>query len=747
MGPGIPNPMLWGSGDPLDEFGKIERSIRLRASAGAYFTRAFASQDDTWTAHFWIKRSDTSAVQTIAGTRYASGQIGVINIENDALKCANSGSGSNATSSGLFRDYAAFIPVTVTAVAGGLRKIYVEDNLVASAAAGAAPFLFTNAAGYVNTIGRYGDSASNYLGAYLANFAYVAGRELTPSTFALRHPRTGQWRPKTKAAIRSSVAAGGGTRNGWGANGFFLPFDGTSSVAALGYDRSQSDTDTTGNNWTPNNISLTPGATYDSMLDTPTNNFCVLNPVSSVGMTLANGNLDFTTSLAAAPQNGFGTVHMRKGKFQFEVQPTWISSNNSTVVIGICGSTSNVSEFYSQSTGYAYRGNGQKCSSGGAFVAYGSALDLNGIVGGVFDADLGTLEFFLNGVSMGVAFTGIPAGDYVVAVADTGTTVNWGGNINCGQRPFAYPVVGAKGISTKSLPVRYPVMRSADAFVAKTDSGANIKTALEAASPWDKWIRIYKRRDAAEGWRWQFSDDSGYYLDSSASAAKAAFPTLAGTSYVGYALKVAASNGVATGRLVHTNGVADTVTDGLVNSRKAVILVNEAGSNWYFYHPDLTAGKLLYLNSTAAETADTTISSVTASGFTVAAALASGTYRWIAIAEIDGFIKLGFYTGNGGADGPVIQANFSAAFAMAKRFDSANSCHVRDTARNAGNPTNYFLYPHLAAQEDSAYGASDINSDVLKIRVDSTQPAVNAASGKYGFVSIAAFPFRYANAR
>ena len=51
----------------------------------------------------------------------------------------------------------------------------------------------------------------------------------------------------------------------YGTNGFYLDFEDTSSVAALG-------TDTSGNSndFTPTNISLTSGATYDSMSDVPT---------------------------------------------------------------------------------------------------------------------------------------------------------------------------------------------------------------------------------------------------------------------------------------------------------------------------------------------------------------------------------------------------------------------------------------------------------------------------------------------
>lgn len=763
MGPGIPNPILWGGGDPLDELGKIERSVRFRSSASSYFTKTFTSQDDTWTAHFWIKRAETNAVQTIVGSRYASGQIGVINIENDALKCANSGSGSNAISTALYRDYSAFLPVTVTAVAGGLRKIYVEDTLVASASAGAAPFLFTNTAGYVNTIGRYGDSASNYLGAYLANFIYVAGRELPPSTFGLRNTRTGQWRPRSKASIRAAVAIGGGTRNGWGNNGFFLTFDDTSSVTALGYDRSQSDSDTTGNNWTPVNISLTSGTTYDSTPDTPTDNCCVLNQLDKhAGIAVSQGGLYAALSTNIAGTGAVkGSISVSYGKWFWELTTGTIPSGRPYMSVGIAPSqginvsTINTFGFGSTNESYAYLSASGNKMTGGVSSAYGAAWPTTGVVIGVaLDLDNGTLEFFRNGVSQGVAFTGI-SGSFAPAIGlytdPASSPMAMNAYANFGQQPFVYePPAGFKPLSFKNLIMRYPVMKSTASFITKVDSGANIRTTLEASSSWDKWIRIYKRRDATEGWRWQFWDDPDNYLDSSGNGAKAAFPTLVGTSYIGYAIKVSAQNGVATGRLVHTSGAADILLDGLANSKKTILLKNEATGSWFWYHPNLTAGKLLYLDdSTLGETTDGTISSITSSGFTVASTLASGTYRWIAFADTPGFLAVGGFTTNGVADGPFMHMGISPALALF-RLKQSGDLPILDAVRNPTNLANSVLYLDGTDPETSpsTINNGDLISNGFKSRCATSAPEdINYNSGTGGIYVAFGQPFRYSNAR
>ena len=54
IGPGIPNPMLFSGGDPLDEFGKIERSVRYRLSATAYFVRNVTTTPDSGGKKFTV---------------------------------------------------------------------------------------------------------------------------------------------------------------------------------------------------------------------------------------------------------------------------------------------------------------------------------------------------------------------------------------------------------------------------------------------------------------------------------------------------------------------------------------------------------------------------------------------------------------------------------------------------------------------------------------------------------------------
>lgn len=735
--------------DPLDELGKIERSLRFRASASAYLTRLFVAPTNNrkWTINVWCKRSELGAV---LGAIMAAGSTGadytVFRFQSDAFLFTEAVANVvqwTLTTTALSRDPGGHMNVNfqfdsanATATDRCIIRIDSGEALVYSGSVSLNSGSYINSA-VSNHIGLFAGGGQNF-GGYMSQFCFVDGKSLGPETFGQFHPRTGQWRPKTKSAIRAAVAAGGGTRNGWGANGFFLPFDDATSLTTLGYDRSQSDTDTTGNNWTATNISLTAGVTYDSMLDTPTNNFATLNPLVPTGGTCSDGNLKITT---AANGGCYSSIPVTKGAVYAEAT---ITSVGTDVAIGIKQNFSG--GLFASGVGY-YSTSGNKYVNG-AISAYGATFTTNDVIGVLVDYDSQTVRFFKNATAYSTIPLPVANADwYFVAWngSSAANVVNW----NFGQRPFAYPANQgtAKTLCTKNLPFK-PAgpMKSTDAFVAKTNSGANIVSDIAAATPWSDWIRIYKRRDASEGWRWQFSDDSANYLDSSSAAAKAAFPALTGSSYVGYALKVSAQNGVATGRLVHTNGVADTLVDGLANSRKAIILVNEAGSNWYFYHPDLTAGKLLYLNSTAAETADATIGSVTASGFTVAAALASGTYRWIAIAETDGFFKLFKHQGNASTDGPFDALGLSANLIAAKIASASGADWVvLDQARNQYNVMNTVVRFNTTAADDSSNPRLDADSNGIKMRGGAgVEPNT---SGSYVGFAFAAFPFRYANAR
>lgn len=760
--PGSANSLLMAkTGDPLDELGKIDRALRTRAAAGGWLSRSFAAAAGVkWTWAGCVKRGQLAQVAGLfGGSAVYNNQCMVWFDSQDRLVVYwfNVSIQFYVGTSRVFRDTSAHYSICVDfdstdPTPSERLKIWVDGVRETSFASPVWPAL--NAAPPIVTsvsaeISRYYDGTTYYADQTISYFSFVADKTVGPTPFGQKHPRTGQWRPRSKAAIRAAVAVGGGTRNGWGTNGFFLPFDDPTSLATLGYDKSQSDTDTTGNNWMANNISLTAGATYDFMLDTPTANYATLNPLIPASLNpavLSNANLSAVFT-ATAQINAFLNMPLPKsGLWNWEVECV---TGGTPVGIGI-GLTSqpNAAGLLGDPNGYSYYNSTGQKYTGATASAYGSAwygASRTDVITVLYDADARALSFKLNGVSQGVAFT-LPAGvDWFPVGSHTSGTSTHTQNWNLGQRPLLYPVAGAKGLCTKNLPLP-SISNPATAFVTVSDNGANVQATLTAArTGWPGYIDIIKRRDAAEGWRWIFSDDPANYLDSSGTAAKAVVPAFGGASYVGYSLKVSAGNGVATGRISHTNGVADVVTDGLAKNRKLIVLKSEAGGSWFVYHPDLTAGKLLYLEQTVAETTDASINTVTSSGFTIAAALPTGNYRWIALAESDGFMKLGKYVGNGSADGPFNAAN-SPALTITKLSQSGTSgWGVIDATRDKGNPSGSSMSFELTAGETSGTNYLDQLANGFKLR----QSAFNAnvAGTTQVFISIAALPFRYANAR
>ena len=207
----------------------------------------------------------------------------------------------------------------------------------------------------------------------------------------------------------------------------------------------------------------TTAAGNDSLVDTPTNygtdtgvgnevrgNYCTLNPLdkATTGGALSNGNLDYAATVASWDMVR-ATFGISSGKWYWEVyvnSTTYgitgiaqasVSLNNNFFHTGICYG-------YNANSGWKYEG------SPYAALAYGATWNGSGDICGVaFNSDAGTLTFYKNGVSQGVAYTGL-TGTFFPAHTSypTGSAT-----FNFGQRPFAYTAPsGFKALCTTNLP-------------------------------------------------------------------------------------------------------------------------------------------------------------------------------------------------------------------------------------------------------------------------------------------------------
>ncbi|NBX75043.1 MAG: hypothetical protein EBQ92_00615, partial [Proteobacteria bacterium] len=153
-----------------------------------------------------------------------------------------------------------------------------------------------------------------------------------------------------------------------------------------------------GNNWTPNNFSVTAGAGNDSLIDSPTNgsqsdtgvggevrgNYCTWNPLANTAVTLSNGNLDGLTIASNALTRCNSAISVSSGKWYFEVLLN-VAGTNTTVGIGQNQITSQYpgqdALSYVQELDNARKGNNDTFSSYGSTLAAGDvfmcAFDLN----------------------------------------------------------------------------------------------------------------------------------------------------------------------------------------------------------------------------------------------------------------------------------------------------------------------------------------------------------------------------------
>lgn len=91
------------------------------------------------------------------------------------------------------------------------------------------------------------------------------------------------------------------------------------------------------------------------------------------------------------------------------------------------------------SRGWSYANNGVKVN-GGVDTAYGASYVMGDVLGAVVDFTAGSITFYKNGVSQGVAFTGITFEDLYPG-AKTGNTGTYTTRVR--TKGFTYPVVGA----------------------------------------------------------------------------------------------------------------------------------------------------------------------------------------------------------------------------------------------------------------------------------------------------------------
>ncbi|MBC7908319.1 MAG: hypothetical protein H7Y60_16450 [Rhodospirillaceae bacterium] len=515
-----------------------------------------------------------------------------------------------------------------------------------------------------------------------------------------------------------------------------------------------------GNHFTANGFDA---AGKDTVASSPTNvyaTFNILAPHGS-GLTVADGGLQATTGGSGGPPYNYSisaSFPIRAGKYAWKIKLV----NRSTTMAGVGLMPAMTTLDGSSKAGapgmvISYD-DGKRYVGTTSTPGWGAAIAVGDAWVTAFDADTGNVWFGKVTADTGaVAWQG--GGDPVAGTGPAATLATLPGGYlpfvdagqavtlatfeaDFGQRGFV-PPTGFSTLCTANLP-EPEIKDPAEGYAAATGTDADIIVQLNASTAhWDgaAYVEIIKQRNGSENWRWRFSDDPTQIIASNNSNAKAASPALVvGGAYVGHRLRVGQKYGVWTAEVVHLTGTATTVTHGLATTRNAVIAtrVSAGGGDRYFYHSDLTAGHLLKLNGMNASAADGTLTSFAANNFQIAAAAPSGTYRVIVMAQRDGFLDVGNYTGTGlgGNGGPFAPGTVLPAFNFYKRTDVSCPWFLNDAARDPRNPMIRNLsFDHSLAE---VVNTSDYFRDAVVggLKVRSSNTDINASGGRYVFISI-----------
>jgi len=779
----------------------VSKSLRFRSSASAYLNRTQGTPTNgyIWTWSGWVKRGTLSSTQMLFSAG-ASTYEGIQILGTDALEIFR-WNGSAYTfqidTTQVFRDPSAWYHIVVAvdgtqATAANRVKLYINGAQVTAFSTASYPAQNTQYEINQNATAAYtsrAPSAAQYFDGYQAETNFIDGQALTPSSFGA-YDTNGVWQP----------AKYSGT---YGTNGFYLTFGNTTSTATLGNDSSGNS-----NTWTVNNISLTAGTTYDSMTDSPTvtsasvANYCTLNSAANQsGITLSNANLSY--NLTNATNGALGTFPMSSGKWYWEV--TIGSSNGNWNIVGICNTSLGVQppvQYYTTSAGRGYFGNTGNKVGAGTNASYGATFTAGDIIGVAFDASAGSLTFYKNGVSQGVAFSGLTTNAAWVPLQDSSIAASTTGDVNFGQRPFTYTApTGFNALNTYNLAT--PTIANGAQYMAATTytgTGASLTIANSANNtigttfqPDFVWMKgrsgatdhalydvvrgttkdLASNTTAAEttqatgltafgstgftigalakintsaatyvGWQWLAGNSSGSSNTNGSITSTVSANTTAGFSVVTYT-----GNATAGATVGHGLGVAPSM----------VIARYRAGvGSWAVYHSALGATNWLTLNGTNATTVSAqewNNTNPTSSVFTVGNASSNSNqsgnnvaYCWAAVA---GYSAFGSYTGNGSTDGPFVYTGFRPRWILIKNANTANGWGILDTSRPSFPATNvesYILAPNASDAETSyLQWQVDILSNGFKLRYSSAES--NGSGNTLIYAAFAENPLNYSRAR
>jgi hypothetical protein len=767
---------------------EIDQSIRFNDNDSAYLTSGTfgtATNSYIWTFSWWGKRGVLGTYCTLVSTNTSANDAGRFTMRFDQTTnvLLIGGYATNwRITSRVFRDPSAWLHIvvkvdTTQATAADRLRLYINGVEETAFTTNNNPTQNTtigmNTAGQ-HQIGRDLNGGGFLYDGYMAEINFIDGQALAPTDFGETND-DGVWVPKAYVGT-------------YGINGFYLKGQDSSN---LGDDSSGN-----GNDFTSSGLTAD-----DQVTDTPTENYCTLNPLYgavSYPATFSNGNLTASGS-GGVGRYAISTMGATSGKWYSEVK---VDSMSTPVLFRIVvGGWSNLYDPLLFSAGEAapqinsvlYMGDGRRRINNSDTTSWGATFTTGDVIGVAYDADTGKVWFAKNNTwqSSGNPAAGTnPAATLTTDAPfysglnpfDSGT-----GTVNFGQLGFTYtPPTGFSALSTANLPA--PTITDGSAyFQATTYTGAGYPTEVNQSGnstfqPDFVWVKrrngatthdlfdavrgvssqLYSNLTNAEG---TVSNAISFDADGFTAAADPITGDTgsSGNTFVGW--QWLAANGTAS----NTNGsitstVSANTTAGFSIVRAASMASGTIGHglsqapdmvigrmqsevfNWWVWHQELSGGTYsMKLNDNSAQAAVATVYTAepTSTVINTGGSWTSGNPAiFYCFHEVEGFSKFGKYTGNGSADGPFVWCGFRPAFILVKEYTSADDWLIYDAARDPYNVAGRVLRPDSSAAEFDGRGGSrdvDFLSNGFKFR--SSNGTMNGSGVGYIFMAFAEHPF------
>jgi hypothetical protein len=762
------NPFLMAGGD--DGY-VVERSLRFFDDNSAYLKRTMGTptSSGTWTWSGWVKRSELGTNQAIASGFGGSIFSTFYFDTNDKLFFYDYN--CEYTIDVRFRDVGAWYHICIAHSASSSITIYVNGAQVhqrTSNVPSASRFNYSGGTANIGTRQTSSSGRSLYYHGYIAEVNFIDGQALGPTNFG-EFDDFNVWQPLKYSGT-------------YGNNGYYLNFSDNSSTSTIGADSSGNS-----NDFTSHNISVSSGAGNDSVLDSPTDNYCTLNESTYTQNQVQqkDGGLYFVNSSRNYP--AMGTMLIPKsGKYYYEVTINSVGNIN----IGLAnhqpipdygGPGFNI--YYTRTTlkSYGYNLNGVYAGNSGNSLATGD------VVGVAINADNSQISWYKNG-SLIVSSKSFTNSNLVPYISQDTTSGSCGGTVNFGQQPFSYTVSGYKSLSTGNLP-EPTIPDGSKYFDTKVWTGTGSTNSIATNfSPDFVWIKsrsdatyhklydiirgagkdLLSNRTDTEGYRndtLTSFDSTGFTLGSDGQAPV----NRSGRSYVGWAwdggsstvsntdgsitsqVRANPSAGFSIVTYTSPNSSSNQSFGHGLNVKPGLVIVKNRDSpyNWDIYNIASGYNSSLVFSSSGPRSGAFSSEPTSTVVNTSQSYTHNNTHTYVAycFASIEGYSSVGHsYEGNGNSDGVFVYTGFKVKWLLVKALFGGEDWMIMDSTRDPVQPVEKGLFPNLSnAETSSGTYAVDFLSNGFKMRTSSNR--FNGNGNNYLYAAFAEHPYKSARAR